>query len=133
VFTIFDADTYATKDEHITAHKKDNSALLKALGHAAESDWPDSTIWKNNCVVWSTEIGQVVRAELGAKWEKAYVETCKSYMNPGGLEKNGLAVAQTLETSCANGSLPASLVKLMDAILNFSSQVEHGAMTSATA
>jgi hypothetical protein len=124
VFTVFDADTYAKKDEHVKAHKKDNSSLLKALGHSEESEWPNSTIWKSNCVIWSTEIGDVVRAEVGEKWTIAYAATCKSYMNSGGLEKNGLAIAQTLEASCPDGTLPPSLTKLVQSILDFSKTVE---------
>ena len=96
VFVVFDADTDETKSDNIVKHKKDNKILLHLSGYESEQEWPNQTVWKDNLVMWKTEIGKTVENEIGSEWHnyqnKAYVR----YDNPGGLKKNPLAIACAL-------------------------------------
>lgn len=119
VFTVFDADTDETKPDNITKHKKDNKILLNLSGNAKEQEWPSQTIWKDNIVMWKTEIGKIVKEEIGAEWQNYNNKACARYDNAGDLQKNPLAIACILEQALHNKKKMDSLDKLSKSIITF--------------
>jgi energy-coupling factor transporter ATP-binding protein EcfA2 len=119
VYTIFDADADETDATKQAMHKRDNKAILKALGHDGESDWPDKDIWKADCTIWSKQIGPTVKGEVGAHWSTHFQAACATFSNPGELHKNPLAVSKTLELAWNAGHRSESLSRLAEGVITF--------------
>ncbi|OGS06391.1 MAG: ATP-dependent endonuclease [Elusimicrobia bacterium RIFOXYA12_FULL_51_18] len=119
VFIVFDADANVSKAEHVTKHKKDNRTLLNLAGHGAEHEWPSQTVWKENMVMWGTEIGDTVEKEIGSDFAKYSTLACARYDNVGDLKKNPLAIACMLEEAAKETKKSKSLGKLVSAIKDF--------------
>ncbi|MBU0614126.1 AAA family ATPase, partial [Patescibacteria group bacterium] len=137
VFMIFDADTHIAdkkinpedakakrdNESRITKHKKDNKILLNLAGYKDEPEWPTETIWKENMVMWKTEIAQVIKEEIGTKWEEYSKSACDRYDNAGGLQKNPLAIAYLLDEAHKNNIKSKSLEKLVASIISFADKL----------
>ena len=119
VFIVFDADTYETKADCIIKHKKDNKILLNLAGHAKEQEWPTQTIWKDNMVMWKTEINRMVKEDIGSDWEKYNNMACARYDDAGNLQKNPLAIAHLIEQALRDNKKSQSLEKLVTLINAF--------------
>jgi len=119
VFVVFDADTEETKPDRVTMHKRDNKILLHLTGYPAEQEWPTQTVWKENMVMWKSEIGETIKEEMGTKWEEFNNKACARYDNAGDLHKNPLAIAFLIEEAFKNNSKSESLEKLATAIIAF--------------
>lgn len=117
VYVVFDADTYEANPQKQAMHKKDNKSLLLALQAATESEWPKADIWRDNATIWSTEIGAVAKEEVGASWSEYFQVACAHYGDPGGLQKNPLAISKTLEAAWKAGAKSKSLVRLAENVL----------------
>jgi hypothetical protein len=125
VFIAFDADTDETKADNITKHKKDNKILLNLAGHAKEQEWPTQTIWKDNMVMWKTEINKIVKEEIGSDWEKYNTTACARYDNAGDLQKNPLAIACIIEQAFIDNKKPKSLEILVTSINAFAEKYKN--------
>lgn len=125
-YVVFDADTdkdsiadEAKRKSEVTNHKKDNKVILNLLGHGKENKWPTQHIIKENCTCWKTNIGNEVSSEFGADWGKYKTEAEKYYENPGGLNKNPLAIAKILELAEKDNNKSKLLTDLVKRIMNF--------------
>ncbi|KLD76244.1 AAA family ATPase [Xanthomonas hyacinthi] len=65
VLVIFDGDSQV-EDNKKGAHKKDNLALLRALGSPAVVPFPEETVWGDGYIQWPNELSDHVTAELSA-------------------------------------------------------------------
>lgn len=117
-YLIFDFDTDALKEVHQDEHKRDNKKLLTIQGHAAESEWPDNNISKDNLWGWKTNLGNEVKVEI-PNWTKYFDKACLEYGNAGGLQKNPLVIARTLELAWQEGEKSQTLLNLVESIINF--------------
>lgn len=118
-FVVIDADTDASKPKHIALHKKDNASILALLGYSTESEWPSKDVWKDNFVMWKTNLTSLVESEIGPNW-KAHVDAAAShYEQPGGLKKNPLAVSRAHENALPSGDKSVSLEKLAERLIDF--------------
>ncbi|WP_063902040.1 ATP-dependent nuclease [Burkholderia stagnalis] len=123
LFVIFDGDSDC-KEEHKHHHVRDNTALLKLLGGEDKTPIPAETVWASSYVIWHTNLGDTVDAELrGAMGAEAY-ESVKnqahaSYGNAKGLHKNPLLIGAKLALAVDNGGKSASLDRLCDLIIEF--------------
>ncbi|KVF25143.1 hypothetical protein WJ07_11915 [Burkholderia vietnamiensis] len=123
VFVVFDGDADC-KEEHKHHHVRDNAALLKLLGGDDKTAIPAETVWASSYVIWRTNLGDTVDAELqeaiGAEaYEKVKHQAHASYGNVKGLHKNPLLIGAKLALALDNGAKSASLDKLCDLILEF--------------
>lgn len=119
VYVVLDADTGTTKTDDIIKHKNDNAAILSLLGHASESTWPSTSIWRNDLTMWNTNITQVVEEELGEDWKQHCDAAAAYYGNAVNLKKNPLAVSRALETAWVNNTRSSSLQQLAKNIISF--------------
>lgn len=119
-FVVFDCDTDTDpgKPQHIVEHKRDNKLLLAIQGHGAESEWPANHIAKENLTAWKTNLGDSIKPEIPS-WQKYYDQACGEYGNAGGLKKNPLVVARTLELAWDAGEKSNTLITLIDNIIKF--------------
>jgi putative ATP-dependent endonuclease of the OLD family len=119
VFVVCDADTNQTREDQLPKHKKNNASILSLLGYEKENEWPESIIWKNNLTMWQTNITDVIRTEIGESWTNYLNEAYTFYGQPGGLNKNPLAIARALKNAWESGDKSESLDKLVGQILSF--------------
>ena len=92
-FTIFDADADKPDNNGSHArHKKDNQALLSFLGRPGEDPMPQNTLWGKDFVIWHSDIGAVVRNDIGSSWGHYKDEAEKQYGQVGDLKKNTLFI-----------------------------------------
>jgi putative ATP-dependent endonuclease of OLD family len=121
VFVVFDADTHEQHADKVAKHRVDNGRLFKALGVDDASDCPEQNVWRSNCTAWSSEIGRVVKSEIGEPWQECFQAACAQLSNPGNLHKNPLAIAKTVENAWNRRGKSASIERLVTAVLAFAS------------
>ena len=119
VYVVFDADTDKDEISVVSKHKKDNKAIFTLLRHGTEDEWPADQIIKDNCTCWKTNIGDEVSSEFGGDWGKYKTEAEKFYENPGGLNKNPLAIAKILELANNENKKSQLLTDLVKRIIDF--------------
>lgn len=119
VYVVCDADTNKTRDDEVTKHKKDNSSILHLFGYEDENNWPKSTIWKDNLTMWSQNITEEIKSNIGENWIKHLDEAYTYYDQPGGLNKNPLAISRALKNAWDNGDKSSSLEKLVEQVISF--------------
>ncbi len=118
VFVVCDADTDKENDE-IQMHKKDNKSILSLLGYDHLNEWPKNNIYENNLTMWNKNITEVIKTEFNGKWEKFKTIANSFYGEPGGLNKNPLAIACVLETAWNEGLISHELMNLINRIISF--------------
>ena len=123
VFTLFDADGNKTNPSERGRHEIDNKAILKLLGGNDANPFPSQTVWGNSYVQWSTNLGDVLKSEVGAGiWDQTYSEATKGLGSPqGSYLKNFIHIADHLDLLKEKGNTPASLDRLCEEIIGFAS------------
>jgi len=116
---IYDSDTDKINDHEIIKHKKDNKAILVLKGCCDESEWPDNTIIRDGLTAWKTNLTTKIMNEFGNNLKKYEDAVALYYGNAGGLKKNPLAIAKTLELAWEDGVKSLILIELTDRILEF--------------
>lgn len=128
-FVVFDADTdtrlpdmsIANEKQKNTVkmHEDDNRSLLALAGHGKENEWPSSHIVKDNLFCWLTNLTEAIEQEIGPDWDAHRVKAYAKYGNPGGLEKNPLAMVHALETAWDGSHKSSSLLDLTTRLVKF--------------
>jgi putative ATP-dependent endonuclease of OLD family len=116
---IYDSDTDKTTDHEVPKHKKDNKAILALKECSDESEWPDKTIIRDGLTAWQTNLTVEIMNELGDSLKKHEDAAALHYGNAGGLKKNPLAIAKTLELAWNDGTKSQLLIELTDRIVEF--------------
>lgn len=116
---IYDSDTDKTTEHEISKHKKDNKAILALKKCSDESEWPDKTIIREGLTAWQTNLTIEIMSELGENLKKFEDAAALHYGNAGGLKKNPLAIAKTLELAWEGGIKSQILIELTDRIVEF--------------
>jgi putative ATP-dependent endonuclease of OLD family len=116
---IYDSDTDKTTDHEVPKHKKDNKAILALKECSDESEWPDKTIIRDGLTAWQTNLTVEIMNELGDSLKKHEDAAALHYGNAGGLKKNPLAIAKTLELAWNDGTKSQLLIELTDRIVAF--------------
>jgi len=126
VFVICDADTDKDQIENedkrkseVGRHKKDNRSILNLLNYKDLNEWPTDSIIQKNLHMWKNNLTKIIEDEFGEDWKTYQSSACDYYGNPGGLQKNPLTIAHALESAWGNGLKSTSLVKLVEAIVDF--------------
>ena len=127
VYVVCDADTdkenITDEDKRkaqVVQHKKENKSILCLQGHEKLNEWPADIIREANLTLWKTNISEIIKEEFVGKWEEYSNKSFLYYGNPGGLVKNPLAIARTLQSAWDDNIKSASLIKLVDDIISFS-------------
>ncbi|ASL48108.1 DNA replication and repair protein RecF [Burkholderia sp. AD24] len=123
VFTIFDGDADC-KEKYRDDHVRDNTALLMMLDGDHATPLAEATVWATNYVVWETNMGDIVDAELQESLgEEGFGDVRNRahalYGNASGLHKNPLLIGAKLALAIDAGGNSASLNTLCDLILEF--------------
>lgn len=124
-FVVFDSDADELHPDKRGKHEKDNKALLALLGKANENPLPTTSLWGPGFVMWRSNIGALIRAEIGAAdWSAFQAEADKRYGHAGGLRKNTLHIGFCLAQAWEAGKRSPSLERLCHEILNPAVSVE---------
>lgn len=116
---IYDSDTDKTTEHEMPKHKKDNKAILALKECSDESEWPDKTIIRDGLTAWQTNLTIEIMNELGEHLKKYEDAAALHYGKAGGLKKNPLAIAKTLELAWEDGIKSEILIELTDRIVEF--------------
>lgn len=118
-FLVFDSDSDEGDAQRRAQHEKDNKALLALVGKAGENTMPTASLWGTGFVMWQSNIGAVVRDDIGiAEWQKCQSEADRLYGHAGKLRKNTLHIGTSLAQAWANGKKSPNLERLCGEILN---------------
>jgi energy-coupling factor transporter ATP-binding protein EcfA2 len=118
-YVVFDSD--ADKPDRSGSrvkHEKDNKALLALLDKAGETCFPTQSLWGANFVMWHSDIGSVVKQEIGdTEWAGYSDEADKHYGHAGGLRKNTLHIGSALTSAWKDGKRSPSLERVCNEII----------------
>jgi len=118
-FVVFDSDADEQNPGNRAKHEKDNKALLALLGMGGANPLPTTSLWGPGFVMWRSNIGALIRAEIGAAdWNAFQAEADKQYGHAGGLRKNTLHIGFCLAQAWEAGKRSPSLERLCNEILN---------------
>jgi putative ATP-dependent endonuclease of OLD family len=114
-------DKAKAKNSRRTKHEKDNTAILKLCGVAAPIPFPADTLWNNNVVMWSSEIGAIVENEVGtAEWQAIGNKVRTDYdIDVGDIKKNSLFIGYRLLEAWGQKKKIPTLEKLCKGIVDF--------------
>jgi len=120
-FIVFDADDDKPERNGSRArHEKDNRTILRLCGIDNPDPFPTATFWGDNVVMWNSDIGTVVRGEIGpSKWDSYCAKADAHFSQAGGLRKTSLHIADSLTQAWNDGLSSTSLEKLCQEIVAF--------------
>ena len=76
-------------------------------------------IMTDNLAMWKTNITDIVRNEIGDKWNQYFTAASANYGNAKGLQKNPLAISHALEAGWNEGYKSTLLQNLIEKIVTF--------------
>ncbi len=125
-FVIFDADGDEAGGKDVDKHKKDNESLIRLCSLACDKVFPDAIVWKENVVMWPTNIQKIVSADVGEKiWNEAQESARQQHdLTEGVKAKNQMLVAYTLQELADRGVQSSVLIRLCGSILQFAEKVQ---------
>ena len=127
-YVVFDADTQESNCHRREQHEKDNRTLLTLLGSPDECAMPSDTIWGTGFTMWHSDIGSIVKSDIGQEWTTFRAKADRRYGHAGKLQKNALHIGASLAFASEAGKRSANLEQLCQAILDVDNSVpENGA------
>lgn len=119
-YLIFDSDAdKPDRNGSKVKHEKDNKALLTLAGNPGGESMPEATLRGAGFTMWHSDIGSVVKSEIGEDdWADYRAEADKRYGHAGGLRKNSLHIGASLAFAWEAGKRSPSLEQLCSEILN---------------
>lgn len=132
-FTFFDGDAIPKNESAKKSHLKSNLCVFRLAGMTCENPWPSETIWTDSVVMWHSNIGDVIREEIGGSvWKRAEE---KARRNSGLIEgvkpKNNLLIAATLSQLFDDGAKCRTLDRLGEYVIAFAKGAGTAASNSA--
>lgn len=120
-FIVFDADGETDEANGRRAmHEKDNRVNLALCGLSHKDAFPKETLYTDRCVLWPTEIGRVVKDEIGEEqWQVCAAQASTDFDNAPDLRKNTLYVSRVLELAWQTERKSKSLEALCTQIIAF--------------
>ena len=122
-YVIFDAD--ADKEDRNGSkakHQKDNRALLTVLGKERADPMPKATLSDQGFTIWNSDIGTIVKNDIGeAKWKEYREQANVSYGHVGKMQKNSLHIGASLTFAWEDQKHSRSLKSVCNEILQPSS------------
>jgi predicted ATP-dependent endonuclease of OLD family len=100
-------------------HVRDNKAILTLCGIASLDPFPAQTFFADRVVMWHSDIGSVVKADIGEQdWQHFRAQADQALGQPRGLQKNGMHIALALAKAWDAGKRSTHLDQLCTRILN---------------
>jgi predicted ATP-dependent endonuclease of OLD family len=122
-FAVFDGDGHKPDTNGSRKkHERDNTTILRLRGVPNPDPFPPTTFWGSDTVMWDSEIGKVVKDELGQEsWTKLDEAVRNKYdlHSVGGMSKNSSFIGYLLSEGWEAKIRSASLCRLCDAIIAF--------------
>jgi putative ATP-dependent endonuclease of OLD family len=124
-YVVFDSDAdKPDRNGSRKKHEKDNATLLALAGHQGADPMPTSTMWGKGFVMWHSDIGTIVRDDVGpADWDAAQTAADQEYGLAGDLKKNSLHIGSKLAHVWGNAKRSPQLERLCLEILDVSNSV----------
>jgi predicted ATP-dependent endonuclease of OLD family len=120
VFIVFDSDGHEARPDVRPKHEKDNRTLLNLCGLTGEQPFQAATLWKDKCVMWTSEMGPIIDADFTEQDRQRFKEAGRlSCGQVGGLDKNALFIAAYLMSAWDAGQRSPTLARLCEAIIQF--------------
>jgi len=119
LFLVFDADAHTRNQDALGDHEKNNACLLRLMGAEDQDPLPPDHVWRDNLVMWQSEIGVVVSEDFGTdKWlaAKDFVKRERGFDRTV-RKKNALLISATMQEVWDRGARSSILDRLCDAIL----------------
>ena len=117
-YLIFDSDGEENNTTKRIKHEKDNKILLKLVDGEYQTPFPDDNVWGKGFTVWKSDIGKIVKNELGSlEWDKYSNKVNQKYDQIGGLNKNSLFISSVLYEASLEQNFSESLRKICEMIL----------------
>ena len=117
IFVVLDADGNIT-GQHRGKHERDNRALLSLLSTTI-NPFPATHVWGRNHTIWESNLTEAVKSDFGSHYHRLTEAARQDYAQEGGLEKNGLFIAQWLSAAKAESLSSSTLARLCESILTF--------------
>ena len=126
VIVVFDGDGCVTDAEAIKNNRRDNGCILRLLSISDVDPLPKETMWRENIVMWATNIASSVRADFGENAWNAAQQKVRDHLELQGhlSSKNKVLIAGTLEELWNQGKKSASLIKLCGRILAYAQKIK---------
>jgi len=120
-FVVFDADgDKPDKNGSKDKHAKDNVAILNLCGVSQPEPFPSNAVLSERVVMWPSEIQKVVEEDIGKpEWDGFRAEADKKFGHAGGLQKNVLHIASSLQLAWEAGKRAKSLEEACQRIVEF--------------
>lgn len=119
-FLVFDCDGDTPHPTNLEKHRKDNTALLKLLGIATPNPFPANDVFEDNYIAWKKNIGTSVEADFQNNDWQNYANVVEAkYGQPGGLNKNSIFIAETLDALWTDAKKSHTLEKVCTKIIEF--------------
>jgi predicted ATP-dependent endonuclease of OLD family len=120
-FTIFDADGNEADPSNRRHHETDNLALLRLHALPNPNPFPQGTFWHHNLTVWESNIGEVVKSEIGeANLQRLGNQVRKKYnINAPSMQKNTLFIGYVMAEAWAEDLKSPTLIKVCEQILTY--------------
>ena len=124
-FTLFDGDAdKPDKNGSRAMHQRENSALLHVYGANSDDPMPATDYWGEGIVMWASDIGTVVKDDIGEDPWKSYQEKADAqYGHAGNLRKNTLHIGASLALAWDEGKKSTRLGRLCEEILRYAATV----------
>ena len=124
-FLVFDSDAdKPDKNGSKAKHERDNKALLKLAGNPGGDPMSATTTRGVGFTMWSSDMGAVVEAEIGAAdWATYRAKADNCYGHAGGLRKNTLHIGASLAFAWEAGKRSESLELLCVNVLDMANSV----------
>ena len=120
-FVVFDSDSdKPDKNGSRKKHENNNITILRLSGIHDPTPFPDDNLWRENLVMWESDIGKVVRDDIGeGAWKDIQDQADLEYGQIGGLKKNILHIGWSLNKGWENGLKSPNLEKLCNNLISF--------------
>ena len=121
-YVVFDADS--DKEKYKAEHEKNNKAILSLVGKPEQNPLPDETIWGSGFTMWNSDIGSIIKNDIGEdEWKLFQNKADKIYGHAGGLKKNSLHIGASLALAWDAGKQSVNLKQLCTKILEVENRV----------
>jgi len=119
-FVVFDSDGHEPDMKKRAKHERDNQIILNLCGLTDQPAMPTDTAWHTSCVVWKSEMGQIVKGDFDPAIFQQIHQTAITECGDGGnLNKNEMYIGCLLAEAYQLGHNPITLKKLCDSIVEF--------------
>ena len=119
-FVVFDSDGHQPDMNKRGKHERDNQIILNLCGLTDQPAMPTHTVWHTSCVVWKSEMGQIVKEDFDPAIFQQIHQTAITECGDGGnMNKNEMYIGCLLAEAYQLGHKPVTLKRLCDSIVEF--------------